>query len=464
MPGLHDLIQLVISNIWIYGGSFLLVLGILVFVHEFGHYAVARLCGVRIDTFSIGFGKEIWGFNDRHGTRWKLSAVPLGGYVKMFGDVDPTSSKQDENVHGANGDVRPMTAEERNVAFFAKPVWQRAAIVFAGPAINYIFALAVLAGLFMTYGQVVTPPLASAVVQGSAADKAGFKPQDLILSIDGDKITKFEELRLAVTVKLDKPTVFTVKRGDKILNLTASPTKVVDTDNHGFKQSHGVLGVISAGSGNGLEFKSIKAVDGTPVSDPDTLRKMLLARMDTTFTASLELSDKSVNTVLIHPLSARNQGLLDPKSKGYNGLVIASTDKDPVVKRTPAQAVAEAGKEVYTYTAMTLKSIGQMFTGQRSAKELGGIIRIGAIAGDTAKMGLTSLVVFAAMLSINLGLINLFPIPLLDGGHLLFYSVEAVRGAPLSDQIQEYAFRLGLAIVVGIMIFANLNDIMQLIL
>lgn len=459
MPGIHDLFHLIASNLFVYGGSFLLVLSILVFVHEFGHYIVAKWCGVKISEFSIGFGKELGGFTDKHGTRWKFALVPLGGYVKMFGDVDPASAGKSDTV--ADGEVvRSMTAEERKGAFFAKPVWQRMAIVFAGPGINYLFAIIVMAGLYMFYGQPVTPPQASAIIVGSPAAQAGFHPHDTILKIDGRTITRFEDVRREVMVKLDTPTEFVVLRDGKEYTFTASPSRVESTDNHGFKQSRGVLGVVSPG--NGIDLKYIVSVEGVKPKDAAETRKMLMDRMGTTFKVELDRGPVHENFI-IHPMAEKNSGMDDKASLAFNSLVIADGNIEQVVKHGPVDAVGAAVVDAYNLTVSTLESIGQMFTGTRSATELGGIIRIGAIAGDMAQSGLISLISFTAMLSINLGLINLFPIPMLDGGHLVLYGIEAIRRKPVSERIQEYAFRFGLAILVGIMVFANLNDIMQLI-
>lgn len=461
MSQISDILALVASNIWIYGGSFFLVLGILVFVHEFGHYIVARWCGVRAETFSIGFGRELFGYTDKRGTRWKFSLIPLGGYVKMFGDVDPASAGHTDKVVSADGNVHTMSEEERKVAFFSKSVWQRMAIVFAGPGINYLFAIVVMAILFMAYGQPITPPQAAAIVVGGAADKAGFEPQDVILKIGGNTISRFEDIRREIAVKLDVPTEFVVLRQGKIVTFTASPERMEEKDQHGFKQSRGMLGVISPG--NGIDLKSVKMIDGKPVSDVNDAREKILARMGSVFDVGVSggLTDKSIR---IHPLMEKNEGLKDSKSKTYNSLVIAEGEVSSVIKHGPVDALTSAVSETYKITVSTLEAIGQIFTGTRSAKELGGIIRIGAIAGDMAQTGFISLVTFMALLSINLGLINLFPVPMLDGGHLVFYSIEAIRGKAISEHIQEYAYRLGLAILVGIMVFANLNDIMQLVL
>ncbi len=462
MTSIFDIFQLIATNAWLYGGTFILVLSLLVFVHEFGHYSIARLCGVRVETFSIGFGKELLGWTDSHGTRWKLSLVPLGGYVKMFGDTDPASAGNKAEVETDGGAVRPMTAEERNVAFFAKPVAQRAAIVFAGPAINFIFAVLLLAGLYMTMGQPVSPPLASAVIEDSAAAKAGFRPHDRIVAIDGNAIRRFEEIRLQVSVALDTPMDFTVERDGKEINLTATPVKEVKQDRFGFSHSQGMLGII--GPAQGLLLKNIVAVNGRKTSDEAAVRKAILPLLGKSFTITLKRNEEQNDVLRVNPDKELNAGLLDDANADFGTLLVAQKTGDEIVHHGLIGGISAAMRETYDISASTLTALGQMITGTRSATELGGIIRIGAIAGDMAQSGILALITFTALLSINLGLINLFPIPMLDGGHLVFYAIEAIKGKPIPEQIQEYAFRLGLAVLVGIMLFANLNDIVQLIL
>ncbi len=454
---LVDFLRLIAENIWLYGGAFILVLSILVFVHEFGHYYVARRCGVRIDSFSIGFGRELFGITDKHGTRWKFSLIPLGGYVKMFGDTDPASAG-----HVKDGeDGRPLSHEERKVAFYAQPVAKRAAIVLAGPAINFIFAILVLSILYSTYGQPVTPPIGSAVVQGSAADKAGFQPHDIVLEIDGQKIRRFEDIKREVMVGLDEPRVFTVKRGQEVLDITAAPELKEDKDRFGFRHSTGLLGLISPG--NAIDIKSIKGLDDQTFASVDELREALKSRLGQSFILKLD-QGTGLGSVKVRPLPDLNTALNDPTSPDYNVLVIADTREDIFIRHNALGALFASVEETVNITTGTLKAIAQIVTGTRSATELGGIIRIGAIAGDMARAGVIALITFTALLSINLGLINLFPIPMLDGGHLLFYFIESLRGSPIPENIQEYAFRMGLVILMGIMVFANLNDIMQLIL
>ncbi len=461
---IFDWVHFAAQNIWLYGGAFVLVLSILVFIHEWGHYIIARLCGVKIESFSIGFGPELFGVTDRQGTRWKFSLVPLGGYVKMFGDVDPASARHINGIEekSAPAGMRSLTSEEKSVAFYTQPVFQRAAIVFAGPAINFIFAVIVLAFLYMFHGEPVTPPMAAGIISGSAAEQAGFLPLDEIVAIDGKKIRRFEDIRREVLVGLDTRREFTIMRGDIKLTIQAAPKKMEDKDHFGFKHSSGLLGLISPG--NAIEINRIKKIDGRDVKTVDEARRLLIARMDQTIKIDLDRGPE-VDTLIIHPSKIWNEALKDPKHADYSHLVIADpADSEITVHHGLPDALAGAVRETSDITVSTLVALGQMITGTRSATELGGIIRIGALAGDMAKSGVVALIAFTAMLSINLGLINLFPIPMLDGGHLLFYSIEIVKGSPISEQIQEYAFRLGLAILIGIMLFANLNDIVQLFL
>ncbi len=345
---------------------FVIVFTTLVFVHELGHYLIARYNRVRVETFSIGFGPELFGWNDSHGTRWKVAAVPLGGYVKMFGDQDD--------------DDAPLTAEEEAVSFHHKRLRQRTAIVAAGPLANFLFAIVLFAGLFMAVG-VPTPQAGIGTIQSnSAAEDAGFESGDLILSIDGAPIATFDELRRTVMEKPNVPLTFEVQRGESVLVLTATPKAVPGGDDG----SMGQLGV-------------------TP----------------------------------------------DPAYVGHDRL-------------NPLSALWSGVEWTYFLTTQILDALWQIISGSRTADELGGPLRIAQLSGEMAQGGIESLIRFMAVLSINLGLINLFPVPMLDGGHLVFYAVEAIRGRPLNRRTQEYGFRVGLLLVIMLMVFATWNDLVQL--
>jgi regulator of sigma E protease len=354
---------------------FLFVLTVLVFVHEFGHYFVARKNGVRVDVFSIGFGPELFGWFDRAGTRWKISAIPLGGYVKMFGDADPSSGLPNAGLAG-------LTQHEREVSFHYKRLGQRTAIVAAGPAANFIFAVVVLAALFMTYGQPYTPARVGQVQAGSAAAHAGIKSGDLIVGINGAAIGSFEDVQQDVRLNPGTPMTIVVKRGDKDVSLQATPAQTDVSDRFGNHYKIGLLGIAH----NGTDY----------------------------------------------------------------------------VKRNPVSAIVQAGKQTWDLSASTLTALWQIIIGERGTDELGGPLRIAQMSGDVAQGGVVAVVWFMAVLSINLGLINLFPVPVLDGGHLLFYAAEALRGKPLGQRAQEYGFRIGLALVLTLMVFATWNDLVHL--
>jgi regulator of sigma E protease len=355
---------------------FLFVLTIVVFFHELGHFLVARWCGIKVLTFSIGFGPEIVGFNDRHGTRWKISAVPLGGYVKFFGDDNAASVPDHEAAAG-------MTEAEKNDSFIHKPVGSRAAVVAAGPIANFILAIAIFAGVFMTVGKQTTSARVDSVQAGSAAQSAGFQPGDLVVAINDDKIENFADMQRIVSVSAGEPLNVEVERGGVRVTLKAIPELKELKDNFGNVHRLGVLGI------------------------------------------------------------SRSMQPGDIKTQ----------------KAGPLKAVVMGAQETWFVVDRTLSYIGGVFTGREAADQLGGPIRIAQVSGQVATAGFVALIHLTAVLSVSIGLLNLFPIPLLDGGHLLFYGIEAVRGRPLSERAQDFGFRIGLAVVLMLMIFATFNDI-----
>jgi regulator of sigma E protease len=367
---------------------FLLVLTIVVFFHELGHFLIARACGIRVVVFSIGFGPELLGFNDRHGTRWKISAIPLGGYVKFFGDENAASVPDAASVNR-------MSEEERKVSFFHQPVASRAAVVVAGPLANFILAVAIFAGIFAIYGKESTAARVASVQPGSAAETAGFQPGDLVVSIDGRPIESFGELQRVVVTSPGRPLEIVVDRKGVHKTLKATPVLSEVKDSFGNVHRQGMLGITRAPVGQGEA--AVKPVD---------------------------------------PVTALKLGIY----------------------------------ETWFVVDNTMSYLGRVIIGRESADQLGGPGRIAQIAGQVWQGGLSNggigggllaIIQLAAVLSVSIGLLNLFPIPLLDGGHLLFYAVEAVRGRPLSERAQEVGFRIGLAVVVMLMIFATYNDILH---
>ena len=353
---------------------FLIILTVLVFVHEMGHYLVARKNGVKVEVFAVGFGSELFGWTDRLGTRWKICAVPLGGYVKMFGDGDITSST---NLEDAN-----ESFEEKENAFHHKSLGARAAIVVAGPAANFLFAIILLAGLYSIVGQRYAPPIIDKITSGSSADAAGLVIGDEILQVNEQNIKRFDELQRIVRPNPGKELKFLIRRDNEILLKTVIPQLVEGKDASGSKIVYGLLGVVSE---------------------------------QTTF-----------------------------------------------IRHNPLTSFGLAMEETWVIVSQTLIHVTEMIRGERTTEELGGPIRIAKLSGAVADAGLTSSIWFMAVLSINLGLINLFPVPVLDGGHLFFYLLEFIRGKPLEAKSQGIASYVGLVLVISLMIFVTWNDLVQL--
>ena len=353
---------------------FLIILTVLVFVHEMGHYLVARKNGVRVEVFAIGFGSELFGWTDRLGTRWKICAIPLGGYVKMFGDGDISSSSV---VEGSN-----ESHEEKEHAFHYKSLGARAAIVVAGPVANFLFAIVLLAGLYSIVGQRYAPPIIDKITSGSSADAAGLVIGDEILQVNEQNIKRFDELQRIVRPNPGKELKFLIRRDNEILLKTVIPQLVEGKDASGSKIVYGLLGVVSE---------------------------------QTTF-----------------------------------------------IRHNPLISFGLAVEETWVIVSQTLMHVTEMIRGERTTDELGGPIRIAKLSGAVADAGLTSSIWFMAVLSINLGLINLFPVPVLDGGHLFFYLLEFIRGKPLEAKMQGIASYVGLVLVISLMIFVTWNDLVQL--
>ena len=308
--------------------------------------------------------------------------------------------------------------------------------------------------VFAFNGQSLSPPYASAVIGGSAAEKAGFMPHDKVVAIDGEAIRSFEDIRRAVLVGLDEKRVFTVERGGQTLDLTAIPEKKEEEDRFGFFSSRGFLGL--TGSQHAILLESISSVDGQPVEGLESVRTALASHLGQ---GAFWIGVNDDERFLVQPLLSMNEDLW---TQEY--LALSDGREDTLVHYGPLKAFEQAGIEVWNATTSTLQALGQMVTGTRSAQELGGLIRIGALAGDVAQKGFVALLMFSALLSVNLGLLNLFPIPVLDGGHLLFYGIEAISGKPVPEKAQDYAFKVGFGFLVAVMAFANINDIVQLFL
>lgn len=362
---------------------FVVVLSVVVFIHEFGHFIVGRWCGVLVDAFSIGFGPELWARVDRYGTRWRVAAIPLGGYVKFHGDANAASVPDPAQVAA-------MPAAERAVTFAAQPVWKRAAIVFAGPFANFILAIVIFAGLFGFYGRTSLTARVGTVVEGGAGQAAGFQPGDLVLTIEGRPIATFAGLQEIVSASAEKTLTIVVRRDNQDVTLTATPA-----------------------------WREVESAVG----------KMRI------------------------------------------GMLGLQASKDPADIREehfgPLGSLAMGVEETWAVVARTGTYVQGLVTGRESAEQLAGPIGIAQVSGQMAKaatkVGLGPFLNLIAILSVSIGLLNLMPVPLLDGGHLLFFGIEAVRGRALNERAQEVAFRFGLAMVCALMIFSTYNDIARLI-
>ena len=357
---------------------FLFILTVVVFIHELGHFLVARWCGVAVKVFSIGFGPEIFGFNDRQGTRWRVAWIPLGGYVKFIDDENAASAGQTS--------LDSMAPEERSRTFQTKPLGQRAAIVAAGPIANFLLAILIFTAIFSIYGERITAAKVDSVAPDSAAARAGFQPGDVVVSIDGSEIDNFAKMQRIVSMSPDQSLRFVVDRGGANVELTAIPERKEITDRFGNTLRIGLLGIQRS----------------------------------------------------------------------------ASPDDWTLERHNPATAFVMGVQECYFVISRSLGYLYDVIMGREDADQLGGPLRIAQVSGQVATVGFIALLNLAAIISVSIGLINLFPIPMLDGGHLLFYAIEALRGKPLSESTQEIGFRIGLALVLMLMIFATWNDLIHL--
>ncbi|MGB6346875.1 MAG: RIP metalloprotease RseP [Methyloceanibacter sp.] len=359
---------------------FLFVLTVVVFFHELGHFLVARWFGVAVRTFSIGFGPEIVGFTDKLGTRWRLSWIPLGGYVKFIDDDNVASAQSGGKA------LEGLSAAERKRSFQGKSLPARAAIVAAGPIANFILAIVIFTAIFTFFGERTTAAKVDVVNPGSAAEKAGFVSGDLVVNIDGQAIDSFSQMQRIVATSPNQTLHFGVERDKKTIEIVATPELKEITDNFGNTMRIGLLGIQRS----------------------------------------------------------------------------ASPDDWTLKRHDPATAFVMAVKECYFVVSRSLSYLYNVVTGREAADQLGGPIRIAQVSGQVASAGFVALLNLAAIISVSIGLINLFPIPMLDGGHLLFYGIEGIRGKPLSENMQEISFRIGLAFVLMLMIFATWNDLIHL--
>ncbi len=363
--------NLILHNLF----AFIFIISIIVFIHEFGHYFIAKICGVKIEQFSIGFGKEIFGFNDKSGTRWKFCLLPFGGYVKMFGDKNPASIT-DKQI------IETMAEAEKKQSFYFQNVWKRIAIVAAGPIANFLLCILLLTVIFKIQGLSKVLPIINEVVEQSAAQKAGVLVGDKILQINNNKVGDFNQIRQIIFENGERELDFKLQRTDEILNIKVKPEIKLSKNIFGEDQKTPIIGVLA----NQIEYQKLSF----------------------------------------------------------------------------AQSCIQGGVETYNLSIAVSKGIWQLITGQRSIKELSGPVKIAQYSGKSMQAGVMVVLWFMAMISVNLGVANLLPIPVLDGGHLFYYLIEAIKGKPLSQKVQNIGFQLGFAMLLTLMIFTTYNDIYSL--
>ena len=455
------------DNIVVTLAAFLFVLTIVVFIHEMGHFLAARWCGVGVETFSIGFGRVITSFHDRHGTRWQIAWIPLGGYVQFIDDVNAASVPTREAIEA-------MTPEERERSFHAKPLWQRAFVVAAGPLANFILAIVIYAGLFASVGQRTSPAVVDSISPGSAAALAGIDIGDRILTIDGSRISNFKDVQRIVAVSADQPLRIVVERAGKQLELEATP-KRTETKQRllGIKREVGAVQRFFWVITKHFSEPVVDAVlPGSAAAEAGLRPGDRIMKINGKATPSLGEVDRLVADAADQPLaievdrggqtvtlsaSPKREGIVERGSQ--RALLGLGSRTSELVHHGLPSAVKEAVKESWSIGGTTLTYLGRMLRLKESPDQLSGSIAIANIAADMARMGWVPIISIIAFLSVSIGLLNLFPVPMLDGGHLLFYGFEALLGRPLSERTQEIGFRIGFAMVIMLMVFTTLNDI-----
>ena len=454
----------IVSLFTAYLPYFILVLTLLVFVHEFGHYWVGRRFGIHAEVFSIGFGPELVGWTDRNGTRWKISALPLGGYVKFLGDSDAASGTHDE----------ALSPEQRKRAFFTQPLYARAAVVFGGPAANLLFAVLLLTGVFYIVGEPYSPATIAVQADGPAA-RAGLQTGDELVRLAGKRINRYEDIQDLQFLYPTQPMAVEYRRDGKLLTGEIAPQFCERKDKYNNIIRYGELGTdqlirpsvggFAAGSpaeAAGLRVGDVLLeIDGKPVDHFTRIPELignragqpLVIRYDrngrrgeTTIVPEADkVTDCTGKETLVGRLRIRPERVTELRSHDLLGAVGAGVN------------------HVWGMTTMFYTSMGQILTGARPVDELGGPIRIAKAAGEASFVGWTAILSLVIGVSVVLGVFNLLPVPMLDGGHLAMYLYEAIRGRPLSLKAQEFALKLGFALVIGVSVFVTFNDIKGLL-
>lgn len=427
---------------------FLIVLGVVVFVHEYGHYFAGRMVGIRAEVFSIGFGPQLMAWRDKRGMIWRVGALPLGGYVKFAGDMNPASTAADENA------VKQMSANERKGAFHTAALWRRAVTVFAGPAANFLFSIFVFACFAMISGLGVNEPVVGSV-SDSGAQHSGLEAGDRVISVNGADVESFSALLGALAESEGKAAPAVVERGGRQIETEIFYTRPARADE-----------IVPGGAAAGAGLKAgdvITAVDGEPVANFEALRRAVSSTGGSMITLDVQRGDEG----LIISLTPQMTEIAGPDGEmvstpliGVRNLAFGGIE--PLRERAgPVEAVAFGADRTWMIITGTFSYLGDMITGRADSSQLGGPVQIARISEQAAEQGLEQLAVTIALLSTSIGLINLFPVPVLDGGHLAFYLIEAVRGRPLRAKWMEIGNSVGFSLLMLLMVFATFNDLMR---
>ena len=427
---------------------FIVVLSIVVFVHEYGHYIVGRWCGIGAEAFSIGFGREIVGWTDRRGTRWRIGALPLGGYVKFLGDSDASSSHVDPAA------LARLSAEERRHSFHTASVGRRALTVAAGPMANFLLSIVIFAGVALSQGAPVQGPVVGEIATDANPDfAAALSPGDRVLTLDGETLEDFAALQSALLASDGAEQVARVLRRDgreETVTVSFRPPARVDA-------------VVPGGAAEeaGLQPGDVVvAIDGETIDGFGALQRVTAASGGKALLLTVQRGEQTFDVAL----TPRLENPDDPTSRPLLGIQKQGTELLPLIEPVgPIIAVGFGVSRTWDIIVVSLTGLAEVVTGAQKADEvLGGPIRIAEVSGEAASRGLGVFIGLIAVLSTSIGLINLFPIPILDGGHLMFYAIEKLRGAPLREKWMELGNRIGLALVLMLMLFATFNDIARL--
>jgi regulator of sigma E protease len=447
--------------------GFLFALTVVVFVHEMGHFLVARWCGVTVTTFSIGFGKEIGAFIDKHGTRWRFAWIPLGGYVKFLDDENAASVPD-------RAAIEQMDEAQRKGAFQLKPVWQRAAVVAAGPAANFLLAILIYAAFFWWTGVNRIEPRADYIKPGSPAAEAGFKAGDVVLSIGGSKINDFSQISQTVWTSPGRTLEFIVDRGGERVPLEVVPELKERNDYIAGKHRRPMIGIRYAvepvvagvtkdGPAAAAGFEAgdrVVSMNGKDISDFNQLQEIVGESNGQKLDVTVLRDGRKIPLTVTPKMTTPGKKASDPSRRPLIGVL--STGRPVYLTLEHVGLIESVGlgaERTWGIITATLSYVGDIFTARQSAEQIGGVVRIADAAGKFAAIGFSYLVQFTAFISVSIGLINLFPIPILDGGHLVFYAIEAVTGRPVKEEIQEFSFRVGLALILMLMMLGFYNDL-----